>query len=187
MIVDQREIQRRGGVCAKAPVSCLIKDMLENIGLEPGDLVVFDTTYGEGRFYLAWRPRLLIGADPFIHDWRVEPDIFIKKPVWSSWRVLVSLGLESRINLVVVDPPWTQYRHRHRQPYNHILGTPETIIRETLKATRKLRAEYLLVHYKEPVKLEAQLITGIRYKYLSRYLKNNGDKTTWFAIYRVET
>lgn len=184
LIVDQRDVQRKGGVCAKSPISCLIKDMLENIGLEPRNLVVFDVTYGEGRFYLAWRPRILIGADPYIHDWKVEPDIFIKKPVWSSWKTLVNLGLESRINLVVVDPPWTRYRHRHRQPFNHILGTPETIIMEAVKASEQIGAEHLLIHYKEPVNLEAQPILEIRYKYLSRYLKNNGDKTTWFAIYK---
>mgnify|MGYP005680796069 CR=1 FL=1 len=33
-VVDQRVTQRRGGLCARYPVSCLIRDMVNEVGVD---------------------------------------------------------------------------------------------------------------------------------------------------------
>lgn len=187
-VVDQRFIQRLGGRCARFPVSCLIKDLLIDLGIESVG-IVFDTTYGEGRFYGAWRPEVLIGADVRVLDWVVRPDLFIKLPVWSSWRVLKKLGLESRIDLVVVDPPWgvaTGSRHGTRPHYYKPLGSPDLILEEGIKAADRLGCKYVLVHYYKVVNGDGwEIAAAKKFIYFTRYLKQNtkyNPNTSYFYI-----
>lgn len=154
-VVDQREIQRRGGKCARFPSSCVILDLLREAGLEAREINIFDSTYGEGRFWgAAPRPRLLVGADIRILDWVVEPDVFIKKPVWASWRVVARLGVN--VDLYVVDPPFRMQERgkgiKKREHYHprYALGSTELILREAVNAASRLQARYLLVKYFEP-------------------------------------
>jgi len=175
-IVDQRDIQRRGGRCAKYPTSCLIHDMLERLlrkqGLRPEDLVVLDTTYGEGRFYGAWRPYRLIACDIRRWEWVVRPDVFVRAPSWSCWR---KLGLES-VDLVVVDPPWMEKPgNGTREPYmlRYAFGSPETIILGAITTAEMLQAKHVLVHYTRYILRPGWRIAGaVKYVYVSRYLKN---------------
>jgi len=186
-LVDQRDMQKRGGICARFPVSCLLYDMLKEQGLQPE--IVFDTTYGEGRFWGAWKPKILIGADVRVLNWVVEPDLFIKKPVWSSWQVLARLGLESRIDLVVVDPPWgiiTGSRHGTRPHYYKPFGSPDVILEEGIKAAEKLGCNHVLVHYYRIVERENwRIINAKRFIYFTRFLKQDtkyNPNTSYFYI-----
>ncbi len=186
-VIDQREIQERGGKCARFPVSCLIRDMLRELGLESKVRVVFDTTYGEGRFYGAFRPELLIGADIRVLNWVVEPDLFIKKPVWSSWKVVKKIDI--RPDLVVVDPPWgtiTGSRHGTRPHYYKPFGSPEIILEEGIKAAEKLGCNHILIHYYRIVERENwRIINAKRFIYFTRFLKQDtkyNPNTSYFYI-----
>ena len=185
LVVDQRDIQRRGGVCAKFPVSCLIRDMLKEIGFQLEKLVVLDVTYGEGRFYGAWRPRLLLGSDIRIHRWIVKPDWFTICTSWSVWNRVQKLGIKP--DLVVVDPPWFSFTHRGRNYYNYSFGSPEQILIGGLESAAKLGSNHVLVHYnKIVVPRNWSLLRQVEFIYVSRYLKNNQINTnpnkTYFYI-----
>ena len=184
-VIDQRDIQRRGGLCAHFPVSCLIRDMIGEAGIKPE--VVFDTTYGEGRFYGAWRPEVLIGADIRILNWVVTPDFFIKLPVWVSWRSLKKLDIVP--DLVVVDPPWGQVtgsRHGTRPHYYSALGSPDLILSEGIKAAERLGCRYVLVHYYKVAERENwRLLLAKRFVYFTKFLKQEtkyNPNTSYFYI-----
>jgi len=189
-LVDQRDIQKRGGKCVKHPVSCLIYDMLKELGMNLEQLIVLDVTYGEGRFYGAWRPRLLLGSDIRVHRWVVEPDWFTRCPSWSVWTRVQKLGIVP--DIVVVDPPWTNYNHRGRKHYYEYmaLGDDSTVLEGGLITARKLGVKYLLVHYKDRIVPSGTRVLNEKYFiYVSRYLKNNEIDTnpnkTWFGILEV--
>ena len=184
-LVDQRDIQRRGGKCSRYPVSCLIHDMLMELGLQPEKLVVLDVTYGVGRFYGAWYPRLLIGSDVKIWKWEIVPDVFILQPSWNVWWTVAKLGVKP--DLVVVDPPWTNYNHRGRTYYEYSFGSPDQILKGGLESAAKLGSNHVLVHYnKIVVPRNWSLLRQVEFIYVSRYLKNNQINTnpnkTYFYI-----
>ncbi len=190
-VVDQREVQRRGGPCAKAPSSCVILDMLREAWIEPSSMIVFDATYGEGRFYAAWprRPRLLIGADVRVLRWLVAPDIFISKPVWASWKVLAELNVKP--DIYVLDPPFTSHERSHRlRPREHYLpryalGTPEMILRHSLEAAGRLGAEWLLIKYAEPVSPEGwELVTERYFRMIAAPAVVKRPYTSWLGLFR---
>ena len=182
-LVDQRDVQRRGGACGRAPVSCLIHDILAEAGIDPRGLTVLDTTYGEGRFYIAWRPRLLIGVDIQVPrtGWIVKPDIFIPHNIFTIDRLLDALPVP---DIVVVDPPFG-YWQRHR-PHYHLFNY---LARDIIDKAAGIAREYgvpLLVHYRDIVELDGlTLVHGVRFIYVTRYLNNeNLGKTTFFGLYR---
>ena len=190
-VVDQREIQKRGGKCTYAPSSCVILDMLREAWIEPSSLSIFDATYGEGRFYHAWtrRPKLLVGADIRVLDWVVEPDIFIKKPVWSSWRVLAELNVKP--DIYVLDPPFTGWERGHRlRPREHYLpryalGTPEMILRYGLEAASRLGARYLLVKFKDKLQPEGWELASERYfRMIAAPAVVKRPYTSWLGLFR---
>ena len=181
VVVDQRDIQRRGGKCARYPVSCLIHSLLVEAGLEPRDLTVLDLTYGQGRFYAAWRPRVLIGADIHVHNWVVMPDLFVKAPAWVAWRKIKKVDM--RPDIVVVDPPWVERGSSKRRLYglDLALGTPQIILEAGVKASKELGTRYLLIHFKDRwVPRGWYTIAETRFLYVTRYNEQNG--TTWFGI-----
>ena len=100
-VVDQREMQRRGGVCARHPYSCFFCDVLQVLGIEKP--IIVDLTYGVGSFYIACRDRIgrLIAIDIRRWEWVVEPDVFIQKPFW-----LAVNDIDDRADIVVFDPPY---------------------------------------------------------------------------------
>jgi len=184
-IVDQREIQRRGGVCAKIPTACIVASLIDSAGIGR-DIVVLDLTYGEGRFWAATKPRLLIGADIRVYNWVVDPDIFIKKPAWAAWRIVANLGV--RVDIVAVDPPWVHHGSDIRRQFGTVLalGTPEIILESALRAANGLGARYMLVHYKKQWAPKGwEIIDHVRFMPVTRYNNySKSENTTWFGIMR---
>ena len=180
-VIDQREIQSRGGVCAGAPVSCLLKDMLIHNNIDYRELKILDTTYGEGRFYLAWRPRLLLGSDIMIHEWKARPDWFTLSPAWEAWSMVKKLGIG--IDMVVSDPPWSKHGHTRRKPFNILYGTPEDILRGSMRTAEKTSARYLLIHYPIVVELEKwETIDIVEFHPVSRYINNIENIKSYFIL-----
>ncbi len=183
-MITQLEVQKLGGPCARAPVSCMVKMLLERAGLSPAELVVFDTTYGEGRFWAASRPSLLIGADIACLDWVVEPDIFIKKPAWQSWKTVKKLGIH--VDVVVVDPPWIERGNSKRRHFglDKALGSHRLILEAAARATRELGARYLFVHYKTTWVPEGfRVVAEEKWLPVTRYIDYNKENpTTWWGL-----
>ena len=156
-VVHQKDVQARGGVCSRYPVSCLIKDLLCGAGVACGPdyrgLKVLDLTFGEGRFWKAFdglfRP-YIVGIDIRKLKWHVRPDMFYRDEAW-DWRVHVYRPIW-RADLVVADPPWSPYRRgndrRKHYDMHSMVGTPLGILRAGLAAAKHFRCP-LLVHYKE--------------------------------------
>ena len=150
--VEQLELQRLGGVCARAPVSCLIRQLLNEAGiLQPLRIVrVLGLTYGEGRFWLALPQAFVVGFDIRRVEWVRKPQKFFKKPCW-AWRNYVN-GFSP--DVVVIDPPWAEWRRGwdrrgHYIKYNAV-GTPEYILKCGIDAAKALRKP-LLYHWKAPL------------------------------------
>ena len=180
VVIDQRDIQRKGGRAAKYPSSYIIYSILTKYNLHN----VLDVTYGRGRFYYYRKPRLLVAADPKVWDWVVEPDIFIPKPVWALEPVLKMLN--TRFDVIVCDPPaWEKGVHYNRRDeYSFVLGSAELIIEETIKLARRLEIRYMLLHYNKTIDLP--IIENVEFRYIARYLNNQSMKTTYFTLYEVK-
>jgi len=182
IFIDQRDIQRRGGVYAKYPVAAIVADFLKSIRAKR----VLDVTYGEGRFYKVYRPELLVGADPNVWEWVVRPDIFIPYPVWSVSKVLERIGLRE-FDVIVCDPPWGE-RHRRRPQYNNLIAfaTAETIIKYAFELAKYLKTPYLLLHYDKLYKCEGWTrVRTVEFRYVARYLNNPGlSRTTYFIMFK---
>ncbi len=187
LVIDQRDIQKRGGKCARFPVSCLIRDMLRELGLESKVRMVLDTTYGEGRFYGAWRPKLLLASDIKIHKWVVEPDWFTISPSWSVWHRVQKLGI--RPDLVVIDPPFMERGGKGSRKHYEVttaFGSPETIIDGGLESAKRLGCKTVLVHYnKLYVPNHWELVKYVEFLFFTRYLKQDtkyNPNTSYFYI-----
>ena len=181
-VVDQRNIQSRGGKCAKYPISCLLHDMLEKTMHSLEHMAVLDVTYGQGRFYGAWRPRLLLGCDVRIHSWVVKPDWFSIVPSWSAWRMVRKLGVT--IDVVVVDPPWSRYIYYRRPQFNTAYGSIKDILYGGIRTAKEIRARYLLVHYREPVELDDWIpLETIEFHPVSRYINNIDGTRSYFMLF----
>jgi hypothetical protein len=179
-VIDQREVQKRGGQAARCPVSYVVYSLLSRHGLYDS---VLDVTYGRGRFYCYKRPRLLVGADPKAWDWIVEPDIFIPKPVWALRRVLGALGLS--FDVMVVDPPaWGDKRYNRRGEYSYAVGSAKTILAEAVKLAAGQGVPYILVHYQETLE-GLEVVEDVEFRYVARYLNNPNLRTTHFTLYKT--
>ena len=188
LVIDQRDIQKRGGKCVKFPVSCLIYDLLKSIGLQPEQLIILDVTFGEGRFYGAWRPKLLLGSDIKVYNWVVVPDWFTKCPSWSAWIRVQKLGIKP--DLVVVDPPFSSYEggYEKRKHYMQSLafGNGKTILEGGLETAKQLGCKNALIHYnKLYVPNDWQLVKYVEFLFFTRYLKQDtkyNPNTSYFYI-----
>lgn len=179
--IDQREIQRLGGKAAECPSSYVVVTMLERNNLFNR---VLDVTYGEGRFYCYRKPKLLVGADPYVQEWTVKPDMFIPRPVWSLFSILkdVNIGFD----VLVCDPPqWNEGVCYHkRKVYSLVVGDAKLIINESIKLAKQLGIEHMLLHWNKV--LDLPIVENKRFLYFARYLHNEGKNTTYFTIYKVE-
>ena len=175
-IVDQRDIQKHGGLYVKYPSSAIVTELLEMVKAN----VVLDSTYGEGRFYAIKKPRVLIGIDPVVRDWVVKPDLFIPFENWKAVEIVKKLGIKA--DVVVCDPPWGK-NFRKRTMYDYTVK-PEIIIQYALKLAEVARAKYFLLHYKWPLDLGFKPIKVIEFNPISRYL-NQSDPFTFFVLYKV--
>jgi len=186
LVIDQRFIQKRGNICAKAPTSCLIKDMIKNIGLKPNKLKVLDITYGVGKFYKAWKPKRLVGIDPMKWNWETIPDQFYQIKVQEAYKYVKN----QIFDLLVIDPPWSRYKHSKRKHYSFKVGSPEEILDSGFELGYKMKIPYVLVHHGElivPNTYEPLLV--VKYIYVSRRLKNNlkrKPKYSYFYILKLK-
>ena len=134
---------------------------------------ILDCTYGRGYFYAKYKPVILVGIDPNMYDnYIVKPHILIPRPVWSAASILKLLNIE--FDTCVIDPPFRKLPRGYdpRQYYFNIMGSPETILKESIKLCSRLQIPNLVIHYKEvidPSPYKTKEI--IEYKYEAGYLK----------------
>jgi hypothetical protein len=186
--VDQREIQKRGGLYAKFPGSYVICSILDRYNCKS----VLDVTYGEGRFYMFCRDNIdiLIGSDPKRWDWVVKPDLFYPFNVFHLYMLLSKKKFDIPIrgvDVVVVDPPrWTTYAiYNRRKMFNYLVGTPESIFETSGKIAKLLNTRYVLVHYRNVVKLEQYIpIHLVEFKWFARYLNTENKNTSLYILYK---
>ena len=134
---------------------------------------VLDCTYGRGGFYAKYKPRFLVGIDPIVYEhYIVKPHILIPWPVWYAKTILEKLGIE--FDTCVIDPPFRkQPRGQDNKSYLfNMLGSPDIILRESIKLCSQLRIPNLVIHYKEiPYTYPYHSKEIIEYKYEAGYLK----------------
>jgi hypothetical protein len=185
--VDQREIQKRGGIYAKFPSSYVICSIIDRYNCKS----ILDVTYGEGRFYKTCRDNILflISSDPKRWDWVVKPDLYFQFNVFYLYMLLSKkkfyLPLR-RVDVVVVDPPkWNiNARYNKREIYNYLVGTPELIITTSGKIAKLLNTRYLLIHYNNRYLVEGYTpIHVIEFKWFARYLNTENKNTSLYILY----
>ena len=182
--VDQRDIQSRGGDFNKYPSSYIVCNLLRRYGLRR----VLDVTYGEGRFYKLCRYGVeIIGADPVKRSWVVKPKQFYQLNVFQLHLMLRDgkLSIEP-VDAVVVDPPrWnTGVVYRRRDMFNFIIGTPKLIIEYASKVASLIRSPYLLVHYRELLKLEGfEPVHVVEFTWLARYAYTENNNKSLYILY----
>jgi len=95
VVIDQRDIQRKGGLCAKYPSSYVVCELLKRFGIKR----VLDVTFGRGRFYKLCRRdvELLVASDPAKWPWLTVPDAFYQATVWQLYNAIKagSLSIDS--------------------------------------------------------------------------------------------
>jgi len=180
-VVDQRELQKLGGKAVDFPLSALIKQLLDEASIDYS--FIFDVTYGEGRFYGYFRNEidLLVGADVGVWDWVVEPDLFIRRPVWSSYKVLKKLGLKP--SLLVVDPPFRRnVRYNKREMFSLLWGGPWIIVESAIKAAEALHVKHVLVHWDRIETFNKKLILAKGHKKCARYLHDTNQPSYFYIL-----
>jgi len=182
--VDQRDIQRRGGIYAKYPSSYVVCSILKQYGITR----VLDVTYGEGRFYKLCHDSLrIIASDPVKRCWAVKPDSFIQANVFQLYKRIEGEGADRwRCDAVVVDPPkWSRNaRYRVHDMLNFIIGTPESIIEYASKIAQLIHAPYMLVHYKRLLQLNGyKPIHVVEYRWYHRYLRVDDNNHSLYILY----
>jgi hypothetical protein len=178
--LDQRDVQRLGGICAKYPASYVILRILRRAGARR----VLDVTYGRGRFYKVYRPEYLAGADPVKWDWIVKPDQFHQKTVFQLHREVMD-GLRIDVDTVVVDPPrWNMKRYNRRDVYNYLVGTPTSIILHAAETARILNAKHLLLHYNRVMEI-SEIEHIVEFKWFARYLYTQNKNTSYYILYKM--
>ena len=183
--VDQRDIQSRGGDFSKYPSSYIVCNLLRRYGLRR----VLDVTYGEGRFYKLCRYGVeIIGADHVKRRWVVKPYQFYQMNVFQLYLMLRDGKLSiDPVDAVVVDPPrWnTDVVYRKRDMFNFLIGTPKLIIEYASKVASLIRSPYLLVHYRELMKLEGfEPVHVVEFTWLARYLNTDNNNKSLYILYK---
>lgn len=178
-IVDQREIQKKGGKATRAPSSYIVVSILRRHNLFVN---VLDVTYGRGRFYSYMRPRILVGADPKVWPWIVKPDIFMPKPVWKLSPILKQIGIN--FSVIVCDPPFGDTkRYNKRDEYSFVVGSPRLIIKKTIELAKELGIEYMLLHYDKTI--DWPIVEDVKFRCITRYLNNPNPRFTHFTLYKI--
>ena len=188
MVVSQVEVQRRGGVCARYPSACIVRELLLRAGLlEPFRPVrVLDLTYGRGIFWAALPQALIYGIDIRRLDWVRRPRCFRETTAW-AWRRYAS-EVESCLGgspgLVAVDPPWSERGSSTRRYYglDRAVGSVDAILGAALHAATHY-GSILLVHLKDRWVPEGfETVEEILWEPVTRYL--NAGSYTWFGLLR---
>jgi hypothetical protein len=175
--IEQRDIQALGGRKAKYPTAYIVARALRPLNVKS----VLETTYGEGRFYVLFRPPYLVGVDIVKHRWLTYPDEFYLMSVWEFYNMVRKGGFapRMRIDAVVCDPPWGKAQRRSHYTRN----APGAIIHYSVKAAELLSARYFLLHYHRVLNLDnLEIAKVIEFVPFTRYL-NTKYTRTYFVLY----
>jgi len=181
MVINQLDVQRRGGACAKYPVSCVVRDLLSDAGLlKPFErFKVLDLTYGQGIFWYALPQAVVVGFDVKELKHVREPYLFYHDDCGKWWMYLTPLIWS--FDLVVADPPWAKYAFRTRKHFKGD-GEEERILNIGKWVSEVFHAP-LLVHYKERWVPEGfEVVKEVWFQGRHRYSKK--PKPTWFGVLR---
>jgi len=183
LVVHQKDIQRKGGVCAEYPVSCLIRDILRRAGLlKPfKQLKVLDLTYGEGRFWVALPQAVVIGFDIRRLEWRRKPARFFLESC-ENWRTRVP---NEEFDLIVADPPFSPYK-RGWEKRGHYTdnGNIALILNEARKASEHFCAPMLIHFMWKVVPPEFEIVDEAWFQGWSRLSKM--PRPTWFGLLKPQ-
>jgi hypothetical protein len=187
-VIDQRDIQKRGGDFTKYPSSYVVCSLLRKYTLRK----VLDITYGEGRFYkLCFYDLEIVGVDPIQWNWAVKPKQFLQMNVFQLYAALKHRLVKlQQPDVVVIDPPkWNpSVAYRKRDMYNYIIGTPHLIVEYAIKVAELLKTKHLLIHYRELLEIENyKPIHIIEYEWFARYLNTDGKNKSLYILYEVVT
>ncbi|RSN73363.1 hypothetical protein [Candidatus Methanodesulfokora washburnensis] len=180
-IVDQRDIQKK--TKARYPSAVVVAKLLKIANAK----TVLDVTYGRGRFYKWEKPQTLIGVDPKLWKWIVEPDIFYQMTVFRFCREIAEENIKlNQVDVVVIDPPAWNYgiRYNKRDEYAYIIGTPQTIIEQGLKAARLLNSRYLLLHFNKMLDL-GEKVYIIQFRWFAHYLYTENKNKSYYILYKL--
>jgi hypothetical protein len=176
--VEQRDIQELGGWKAKYPTAYIVARTLKPLNVKS----VLETTYGEGRFYVIYRPSYLIGVDVVKRRWLTYPDEFYLMTVWEFYNLLKRGEISTRtvIDVVVCDPPWGKEQRRSHYTRN----APQAIIHYSAKTAELLNARYFLLHYHRVIRLDGfEIVKVVEFIPFTRYLNTIYTKT-YFVLYK---
>jgi hypothetical protein len=181
--VDQRDVQRMGGLHARFPSSYVVCKLLKLINAKR----IMDVTYGMGRFYMLCRREieLLIASDPVKWRWVVAPDAFYQLTVWQLYdRVRRGDIVVPGVDVVVCDPPrWNMsVSYNRRDMYNYVVGTPSLIINYSMKLAKMLNVKHLLLHYNRVLNI-GKPVHVIEFHWFARYLNTEGKNKSYYILY----
>ncbi|MEM0061148.1 MAG: hypothetical protein QXW80_02785 [Candidatus Micrarchaeia archaeon] len=186
--VDQRDVQKKGGLYAKFPSSFIVCNLLNCANK------ILDVTFGEGRFYKLCRDTLdvLAASDVKKWNWIVKPDLFFQFNVFHLYSLLVKEKIKfplRKVDVVVVDPPrWKRSNYNRRKMYNFLVGTPQSIIQFAGKIAKLLSSPYLLVHYDKVLDVENyRPIRIIEFEWYARYLNIENNNKSLYILYESVT
>jgi hypothetical protein len=183
-VVDQRDIQRMGGLYAKYPSSYIVCRLLEMARAKR----VLDVTYGAGRFYRLCRKdiELLVASDPVKWRWVVAPDTFHQATVWQLYNMVKGGNVKiSDVDMIVCDPPMFSKGGNKRDEYNYIIGTHGLIIEYSVKLARLLGVRHFILHFNKIIDL-GEIAYIVEFRWMARYLHVNGaNNKSYFILYNM--
>jgi hypothetical protein len=183
-VVDQRDVQRMGGLYTRFPSSYIICKLLKMANARR----ILDVTYGAGRFYTLCRKDidLLIASDPVKWRWVVSPDTFYQATVWQLYNMVKSGSVKiSDVDVVICDPPRFSKGGNRRDEYNYIIGTHNLIIGYSVKLARLLGVRYFILHFNKIMDL-GEIAYIVEFKWMARYLHVNGvNNISYFILYNI--
>ena len=183
-VVSQIELQKEGDKCSMFPVSCLIRDMLVEVGiLKPFKPIrILDLTFGEGRFWAAIPQAEVWGFDIRKLRWCRKPYVFFNESCenWKKHDVII----RNKFDLVVADPPFMAYRcGQERRRHYEDNGDLPMILNECRKASEYFDAP-LLIHFMwKCVPYGFRVLTERWFQGYARVLKQ--PRPSWFGVIKA--
>jgi hypothetical protein len=153
----------------------IVRRLLDSVYVETGRrLNVLDLTYGTGRFYRLSRPLInkIVAVDIVRYEWEVEPTIFYQMDCRVfAHRVLNGEVDVGKVDVIVVDPPWSAEKRGVKPRETGITGRPyhlpdidsKSIIYAAMKLSRFL-GKPLLYRYKEPLPCKHSVLAAVEVK-----------------------
>lgn len=181
-IIDQKDIQKSGGICVRYPVSCLIRNLLVKAKLlHPfKTLMVLDLTYGRGTFWAALPQAKVFAFDIRKLDWVRKPHQFFNESC-RNWKKRLP---DHKFDLICADPPFSPYHIGNndvRKYYNE--RDVALILYEAIKAAEHYQAP-LLLHFLAKLQYHnTVVIAETWFQGRSRYARM--PRPTWFGVLRV--